>query len=79
MEIRLLQYDNPRYRDALKDDFAEGHPNYLNPEFNCYNLDCRTCAGMKLARTFTESCYEAQHTEVSIERSIGKKTFLSEY
>ena len=72
MELRLLQFENPKYQDVA-DNFAPGHPNYLNPPYRCYNLECRTCSGMDLARAFSESCYEAQHSEITLERSIGKK------
>ena len=72
MELRLLQYDNPRYRNVLKDDFADGHPNYLNPPFRCYNLECRTCTAMEMARNFTERCYASQHEESTLEASIGE-------
>ena len=72
MELRLLQYDNPRYRDVLKDDFADGHPNYLNPPYRCYNLECRTCTAMEMARSFTERCYTSQHEESTLEASIGE-------
>ena len=72
MELRLLQFENPRYKNILSDNFAPEHPNYLNPPYQCYNLECRTCAGMALARAFSESCYEAQHSEITLERSIGK-------
>ena len=76
MELRLLQFENPRYKDVLSDNFAPEHPNYLNPPYQCYNLECRTCAGMALARAFSESCYEAQHSEITLERSIGRSFVL---
>ena len=71
MNLRMLHHDNPRYQNTMKDDFAAQHPNYLNPTFKCYNLDCRTCDGLALARSFTENCYEAQHKEITLEQSIG--------
>lgn len=76
MELRLLQFENPRYKNVLSDNFAPEHPNYLNPPYQCYNLECRTCAGMALARAFSESCYEAQHSEITLERSIGRSFVL---
>ena len=71
MQIRLLNHDNPKYKDILNMSLAPQHPNYLNPKFQCYNLDCKTCIGMDMARSFSEHCYQAQHEETSIERSIG--------
>ena len=72
MNIRLLYHENPKYKDILKSNLAPQHPNFLNPKYQCYNLDCKTCVGMEMARAFSENCYSAQHTEISIERSIGE-------
>lgn len=72
MNLRLLHYDNPKYKELPKSNVAPQHPNFLNPKYKCYNLDCKTCLGMEMARTFSENCYNAQHAETSLERSIGK-------
>ena len=72
MNIRLLHYENPKFKEVHQTGLAPQHPNYLNPKYKCYNLDCKTCIGMEMARSFTENCYMAQHSETSLERSIGK-------
>lgn len=69
--MRLLHLDNPKYKNILQDSLAPQHPSHLNPTFKCYNLDCKTCIGMEMARSFSENCYEAQHKEITLERSIG--------
>ena len=72
MQIRLLHFENPKYKNLLKESLAPQHPLYLNPAFQCYNLECKTCIGMAMARSFSENCYAAQHSEITLERSIGK-------
>ena len=72
MHFRLLHHENPKYKNVLSNSMAPQHPNYLNPEYQCYNLDCKTCIGMELARSFSQHCYEAQHSPTSLERSIGE-------
>ena len=72
MHLRLLQFSNPRYTRNLEDSYEKEHPNFLYPEFRCYNMECQTCAALKMAQLFTEACYKAQHRENSIEDAIGK-------
>ena len=76
MQIRLLHFENPKYKDLLKDSLAPQHPLYLNPIYQCYNLECKTCIGMAMARSFSENCYIAQHSEITLERSIGMFQFI---
>ena len=75
MCFRLLHNDNARFGNVMSDGFAADHPMFLNPEFRCSNFDCATCLGLKMARTFTEGCYHAQHDEASLEKSISKSLF----
>ena len=77
MELLLLQFENPRYVSALDDNFAAGHPMFLNPNFQCSNLECSTCIGLQMARQWTEKCYQATHKTCDIEHSIGKLIFSS--
>ena len=71
MHLRLLQFSNPRYTRTYEDHFEKEHPLHLYPEYRCYNLECQTCAALKMAQLFTEACYQAQHQENSIEDAIG--------
>ena len=76
MNIRLLHYENPKYKEILTSKLAPQHPNFLNPPYQCYNLECKTCIGMEMARKFSENCYIAQHSENTIEKSIGELQLL---
>ena len=70
LEVKMLQFSNPRFTEVLDDNYAEGHPTYLNPHFQCSNLECQTCIGLALAREWSEQCYRATHRENTIEESI---------
>ena len=76
MELMLLQFENPKYVSALKDNFADGHPMFLNPPYKCSNLECTTCQGLQMARQWTEKCYQATHRACSVEHSIGKPSLF---
>ena len=85
MNLKMLQYVNPRYGPiANHDQYASGHPDSLEPSFQCSNQTCASCRAVSMCRQWTNACYHAQHrvsTEAEVQgiETVVKPLYKSDF
>ena len=61
-KLKILQYPNIRHRAPYRYcRYDKTHPRNFEPAFHCGQNPCDSCEAMRLARDWTNTCYEMQH------------------
>ena len=72
--LKILQYPNIRHRAPYRYcQYDKTHPRNFEPAFHCGQNPCDSCEAMRLARDWTNTCYEMQHRVCTRAEAEGKK------